>query len=226
MVQVSMSERSLINDGIMVIYKDEGFSSHDVVNAVRRYTGQRRVGHAGTLDPCAKGVIVVGVGRTVTRTLATIVGKEKEYVVRIKLGWRSTSDDLEGQKTQVPVSQIPSEDQVRQALKIFEGTIDQIPPIFSALKVRGRRAYKAARAHDPLELAARPVEAKQIELLRYVWPFADLRLVTGPGFYVRSLARDVGEKLGTGAYVDTLERTRVGTYTKENAVRLSDLFRP
>jgi tRNA pseudouridine55 synthase len=224
MVQVVMPERNLINDGIVAVYKEEGFSSHDVVIAVRKYTGQQKVGHAGTLDPCAKGVIVIGIGRTVTRTLATIVGKEKEYIVRIKLGWRSTSDDLEGEKTQVSVPQIPSEDHLRQALKSFEGTIDQRPPVFSAVKVGGQVAYKRARKHKPLDLPIKQVEAKQIELLRYAWPFVDVRLVTGPGFYVRSLARDLGEMLGTGAYVDALERTRVGTYTKENAVRLSDLW--
>lgn len=220
-----MAERGLTSGDIVAVYKDEGMTSHDVVDAVRRCTGEKRVGHAGTLDPCAKGVIVVGVGRAATRTLAAIVGKEKEYVVRVKLGWRSTSDDREGQKTQVPVSQIPSEDQIRQALKSFEGTISQRPPAFSAIKVGGRAAYKLARAHRPLDLAARQVEAKQIELLGYAWPFVDLRLVTGPGFYVRSLARDLGEMLGTGAYVEVLERTRVGTYAKENALRLSDLRR-
>ena len=221
-----MPERNLIKDGVVAVYKEEGWSSHDVVNMVRRYTGQRRVGHAGTLDPCAKGVIVIGVGREVTRMLAAIAGKEKEYVVRVKLGWRSTSDDLEGQKTQVQVAQIPSEDQVRQALKSFEGTIQQRPPVFSAVKVGGRAAYRRARRHKPLDLPTRQVEAKEIELLRYAWPFVDIRLVTGPGFYVRSLARDLGEMLGTGGYVDTLERTRVGAYTKENAVRLSDLWHP
>jgi len=223
---MSMPERNLIKDGVVAVYKEEGWSSHDVVNMVRRYTGQRRVGHAGTLDPCAKGVIVIGVGREVTRMLAAIAGKEKEYVVRVKLGWRSTSDDLEGQKTQVQVAQIPSEDQVRQALKSFEGTIQQRPPVFSAVKVGGRAAYRRARRHKPLDLPTRQVEAKEIELLRYAWPFVDIRLVTGPGFYVRSLARDLGEMLGTGGYVDTLERTRVGAYTKENAVRLSDLWHP
>jgi len=221
-----MAERGLTSGDIVAVYKEEGMTSHDVVDAVRRCTGERRVGHAGTLDPCAKGVIVVGVGRAATRTLAAIVGKEKEYVVRVKLGWRSTSDDREGQKTQVPVSQVPSEDQVRQALKSFEGTISQRPPIFSAIKVGGRAAYKLARARKPPDLAPRPVEAKRIELLSYAWPVVDLRLVTGPGFYVRSLARDLGETLGTGAYVEALERTRVGTYTKEDALRLSDLRRP
>ena len=221
-----MSESSLTNGGILVVYKELGMTSHAVVNMVRTYTGQKRVGHAGTLDPCAKGVMVIGVGRAATRTLAAIVAKEKEYIVRVRLGWRSTSDDREGQKTQVSVSEVPSEDRIRQALKSFEGIISQRPPIFSAIKVRGRAAYKIARAHRPLDLPARQVEAKQIELLAYTWPFLDLRLVTGPGFYVRSLAHDLGEMLGTGGYVEELERTRVGPYTKECALRLSDLRRP
>lgn len=220
-----MPENAL-NDGTMlVVYKDEGMTSHDVIDIVRRCTGQRRVGHGGTLDLCAKGVLVIGVGRAATRTLASVVAKEKEYIVRIKLGWRSTTEDREGDKTQVPVSRIPSEDEIRQAMKSFEGSIHQHPPVFSAVKVRGRIAYKAARARKPLELAVRQVEARQIELLAYTWPYVSLRLVTSPGFYVRSLARDLGEQLGTGGYVDELERTRVGAFTKDQALRLADLKR-
>lgn len=221
-----MSESNLTHDGILAVYKELGLSSHTVVNLVRRYTGEERVGHAGTLDPYARGVMVIGVGRAATRTLATIVAKEKEYVVRVRLGWRSTSDDREGKKTEVSVAQIPLEADIRTALKRFEGTISQRPPAFSAIKVRGHIAYKSARAHKPLDLPARQVEAKQIELLAYAWPLLDLRLVTGPGFYVRSLAHDLGEMLGTGGYVEELERTRVGPYTKENALRLSELRRP
>lgn len=221
-----MPEDELIDGRILAVYKELGMSSHTLVNIIRRYTGQQRVGHAGTLDPFATGVMVIGIGRAATRTLAAVVEKEKEYVVRVKLGWRTTSDDREGQKTQVCVSQIPSEDQIRQALKSFEGTIRQRPPIFSAVKVRGRVAYKAARRHRSLDMPPRLVEAKEIELLAYAWPFLDLRIVTGPGFYVRSLAHDLGEVLGTGGYVQELERTRVGDYTKECALRLSDLPRP
>jgi tRNA pseudouridine55 synthase len=220
-----MTESSLTNGSIVVVYKDEGMTSHDVVDFIRRCTGQKRVGHGGTLDLCAKGVLVIGIGRAATRTLASVVAKEKEYVVRIKLGWRSTTEDREGDKTQVHVSQIPSEDQIRQALKGFEGNINQHPPVFSAVKVRGRVAYKAARAKKPLALAVRQVEARQIELLAYVWPYVSLRLVTSPGFYVRSLARDLGDSLGTGGYVEELERTRVGTFTKDQALRLADLKR-
>ena len=210
-------------EGIFAVYKDEGMTSHDVVDMVRRATGERRVGHAGTLDPCACGVLVVGVGRPATKRLSSVVGTEKEYVTRVRLGWRSTTDDREGEKEEVLVAAPPTEDRVRQALASLEGVIDQRPPAFSAVKLGGRAAYKLARKKKVVDLAPRKVEAKQVELLRYEWPCADIRLVTGPGFYVRSLARDLGELLGTGGYVEYLERTRVGTYTKDGAIPLDDL---
>lgn len=209
-------------EGIFAVYKKEGMTSHDVVDAVRRATGVRRVGHAGTLDPCAKGVLVVGVGRAATKRLGSVAGTEKEYRTRIKLGWRSTSDDREGDKETVDCSQIPSREQVQQAASRFQGRISQRPPRFSAVKIGGRPAYRFARARKEVPLSAREVETKEIEILNYSWPHLDVRLVTGPGFYVRSFARDLGEALGTGGYVEELERTRVGAYTKEDAVRLED----
>jgi tRNA pseudouridine55 synthase len=228
-------------EGVFAIYKEEGMTSHDVVDAVRRLTGQRRVGHAGTLDPCAKGVLVIGVGRAATRQLRLIAATEKEYITRVKLGWRSTTEDREGKIEQVfwttedrrqmtedggrkaaSSGQIPSEKQVRQALARFQGAMDQRPPVFSAIKVWGRAAYKLARKGRDLDLPPRRVEVKEIELVAYAWPYVDVRLVTGPGFYVRSFARDLGELLGTGAYMEQLERIRVGTYTKERAAGLSD----
>lgn len=210
-------------EGIFAVYKKEGVTSHDVIDAVRRVTGVRRVGHAGTLDPCAKGVLVVGVGRAATKQLRSVAGTEKEYRTRIKLGWRSTSDDREGDKEAVDCPQIPSRKQVQQAAASFKGRINQQPPRFSAVKVGGRPAYELARARKEVPLSAREVETKEIEILNYSWPYLDVRLVTGPGFYVRSFARDLGEALGTGGYVEELERTRVGPYTKEDAVRPEDL---
>lgn len=212
-------------EGVFAVYKDEGMTSHDVIDVVRRITREKRVGHAGTLDPCARGVLVVAVGRAATKTLGEITGSEKEYITRVKLGWRSATDDREGDKEEVPSSRIPTEEQVRAALAGFEGVISQRPPIYSALKIGGRAAYKLARAHKQIELSERRVEAKVVELIRYEWPWVDVRLVTGSGFYVRSFARDLGEALGTGGYVDQLERTRVGAFTKEQAVRISALQR-
>lgn len=235
-------------DGVFAIYKEIGLTSHDVVDTVRRLTGEKRVGHGGTLDPCAKGVLVIGVSRAATKMLHLVVGSEKEYVTKIRLGWRSTTDDREGRKEQsylpledavgagpracpeegqpqgvAPTGPIPSEEQVREALSHFLGVIDQRPPIYSAVKIGGRSAYKRARAGKKVDLEPRKVETREIELLRYAWPSVEVRLVTGPGFYVRSFARDLGELLGTGAYMEELERTRVGTYTKEQAIRLPDL---
>lgn len=220
-----IDQTTVPQEGIFAVYKDEGMTSHDVIDVVRRVTREKRVGHAGTLDPCAKGVLVVAVGRSATKMLGEITGSEKEYITRVKLGWRSTTDDREGDKEEAPSSGIPTEEQVRAALAGFEGVIRQRPPIYSALKVGGRAAYKLARAHKQIELSERQVEAKVVELIRYEWPWVDVRLVTGSGFYVRSFARDLGEALGTGGYVDQLERTRVGAFTKEQAVRISDLQR-
>ena len=208
-------------DGILAIYKEEGISSHRVVLEVRRYTG-RKVGHAGTLDLYASGVLVVGVGRSATKKLSQIVGKDKEYITRVRLGCRSTTDDREGVKQAVCITAIPSHQDVSVALGKFVGVITQRPPPFSALKIGGKRAYKLARASRPVDLASRQVEVRQIDLLEYEWPFARIKMVTGPGVYVRAIARDLGELLGTGAYVEELERTRIGPYTKDQAVCLSD----
>lgn len=213
-------------EGIFAVYKGRGMTSHDVVDAVRRATGEKRVGHAGTLDPLAQGVLIIGVGRPATRQLGQLAQKEKEYVTRIRLGFRSTTDDGEGQKEEVSVSAIPTRDDVDAALRQFVGVISQRPPAFSAIKLQGRPAYRLARKDTSLQLAAREVEVKAVELLAYEWPIVDIRMVTGPGVYVRAIARDLGEALGTGGYVETLERTRVGSYTADRAVRISKRGQP
>jgi tRNA pseudouridine55 synthase len=221
-----MTEQTIVpKEGIFAVYKDEGMTSHDVIDVVRRVTREKRVGHAGTLDPCAKGVLVIAVGRASTKRLNEITGAEKEYITRVKLGWRSTTDDREGEKDEVEVHEIPGEDRIREALAGFVGVISQRPPIFSALKVGGRAAYKLARANKQIELSERQVEAKMVELIRYEWPWVDVRLVTGSGFYVRSFARDLGDVLRTGGYVEQLERTRVGAFTQEQSLRISDMKR-
>jgi tRNA pseudouridine55 synthase len=216
---------SIPEDGILAMYKEPGVSSHRVVLEVRHHTGCK-VGHAGTLDLYACGVLVLGIGRPATKKLGQIVGKDKEYITRIQLGCRSTSDDREGIKEPVCVTTIPSRQAVADALPQFQGIITQRPPAFSALKISGQPAYKLARAQQPVNLDPRQVQIMEIELLNYAWPFADVRMVTGPGVYVRAVARDLGEALGTGAYVAELERTRVGPYTKDHAFRLCDLKRP
>lgn len=207
---------------IVAIYKDVGLTSHDVVEKVKRITGVTKVGHAGTLDPLAKGVLVVAIGRSATKKLKEIVEGEKEYLAEIKLGETSETDDQEGKKNKITISKPPSLKQIKKMLKGFEGRISQKPPIYSAVKVKGKPAYFWARKGKKIELRERMVEIKQIEVLDYEWPLLKLRVITGPGVYIRSLARDLGEKLGTGGYLFNLERIRVGQFSKTNSLSLSD----
>jgi len=211
-------------EGVFAIYKPVGPTSNDVLNSLRRVFGTKKIGHAGTLDPLAKGVLVVGVGREATRKLGEVAGSEKEYLAKIRLGMTSTTDDEEGEKSKTKSPKVPSAEEVRAVLNKFVGKIRQVPPIFSAVKVRGKEAYKLARQGKVVKLSPREVIVKDIRVLKYKWPYLSLRAVTGPGVYVRALARDAGKKLGVGGYLASLERTRVGNFTKEKAVRLKELL--
>lgn len=217
------AERRRLVGKIFAVYKETGKTSHDIVDELRRLTGEKKVGHAGTLDPLAEGVLVVGVGRTATKKLARITEHEKEYLAEIILGKYSTTDDNEGEKQNVKVTEIPDENTIRSTLRTFQGKIKQKPPRFSAVRLAGKRAYKLAREKKHFRLPERDVFIKEIHLLGYNWPIIKIRLVTGPGVYVRSLARDVGRKLHTGGYLQSLRRTRVGEYKKENALTISGL---
>lgn len=206
--------------GIVGVYKPVGPTSHDMIYKVRRVTGEKRVGHAGTLDPLAEGVLVVGIGREFTKRLSIEVKKEKEYVTEIKLGETSTTDDGEGDKIlkQVQDDNIPSIETVQSILTHFTGTIWQTPPAYSAVKVNGKEAYKLARKGKEVSLEPRKREVREIEVIEYKWPLLKLRIVTGAGVYIRSLARDIGEELKVGGYMASLVRTRVGEFTVEKCV--------
>lgn len=210
---------------IIALYKPVGMTSHDAVDCVRKITGKKRVGHAGTLDPLASGVLVVGIGREATKKLAGIAEGEKEYQVSITLGAASTTDDAEGEKTVVSVSAPPAREMAEEALRKFIGEIAQVPPAYSAVHTQGTRAYKLARKGRVVALAPRKVHIKEIELVDYAYPLLKLRVVCGKGVYIRSIARDIGEALGTGGYVSALERTRIGDFTLENTIPLADFRR-
>lgn len=215
----------MLKNEIFAIYKPVGMTSHDVVDRVRRATGERRVGHAGTLDPLARGVLVIGVGREATQRLGEVVKKEKEYVAKIRLGATSTTDDAEGELrgcfiSSHPKVRPPAIEDIEKTKKKFVGKILQTPPRYSAVKIRGKEAYKRARKGEDIELQPREVEIKEYEIISYEWPILEIRVVTGPGVYIRSLARDIGEALGVGGYLEDLERTRVGEFTKDKALAL------
>ncbi len=210
-----------IDLGIIGIIKPKGISSFGVVRKLQQMSNIKKIGHAGTLDPLATGVLVIGVGKQACQKLNSIVKKEKEYIAKIKLGVYSTTDDEEGDKKIVNVENIPLLSQIREMLTEFQGKIYQVPPIFSAIKIQGQPAYKLARQGKKVVLKKRLVEIKQIKILKYRWPYLELKAITGPGVYIRSLARDIGKKLKTGGYLADLERTRVGDFKKENCLLIN-----
>lgn len=209
-------------EGIFAVNKPVGITSHDVIYQLRRKTGIKRIGHGGTLDPLASGVLVVAIGRENTKQLDMVVKSEKEYVTEVLLGQISTTDDSEGEKTVINEKLKPNLNEIKDVVKGFIGVIKQTPPIYSAIKVGGKVAYKQARKGEALELAPREVEVKDIEILEYKYPILKLKITCGKGVYIRSIARDLGEKLQTGGYMKSLVRTRVGKFTIEKAVKLED----
>ncbi|MEK7086665.1 MAG: tRNA pseudouridine(55) synthase TruB [Patescibacteria group bacterium] len=220
-----MTFKEYKTDDFFAVYKPKGPTSHDIIQEIRRMTGIRKVGHAGTLDPLASGVLVIGLGREATKNLKTAVEAEKEYVALIKLGMESATDDEEGKKITNAKVLIPPIKKIKDIiLKKFIGKIEQTPPVFSAVKISGKRAYKFARAGKEIFLKPRPVEIKNIKILKYKWPFLKIKAVTGPGVYIRSLARDIGRELKTGGYLAELERTRVGRFSKKNAIKVNSRF--
>ncbi len=203
--------------GVLNLDKPGGVTSRDVVDLVSRPLRKVKVGHAGTLDPLASGVLVVCVGAA-TRLIEYVQRMPKAYRTAVRLGARSDTLDADGRVEVVRDPRVPTEAEVRSALAAQVGTIAQVPPQFSALKVEGRRAYDLARAGKPVELAARPVDIHRVELISYEWPRLEFAVDCGSGTYIRSIARDVGEALGCGGLVDVLVRTRIGPFLLADAL--------
>lgn len=195
-----------------------------MIYRVRRVTGVKRVGHAGTLDPAASGVLVVAIGREFTKQLSIIVDSDKEYIAMVRLGFRSTTDDDEGIITENMSSKMEVErNKVEEVAKTFVGEIMQVPPIYSAIKMGGKKAYDMARRGKEVKMEPRKVLIHSIEVVKYTWPDLVIRVHCGKGVYIRSLARDIGEALGVGGYMAELERTRVGEFTLDKCVTIDQL---
>lgn len=208
-------------EGVLAIDKPMGMTSHDVVGRVRRVGGLRRVGHAGTLDPLATGVLLVCLGRA-TRLVEYLVGRPKTYVARVRLGQTTDSYDADG----VVVTERPltfASDDLPAALVLFRGDIQQQPPMFSAVKRQGQPLYKLARQGIEVERPLRPVTIYDLTLLNWQSPFLELRITCSSGTYIRTLAHDLGEQLGCGGHIVALRRTAVGAFTLDSACSLDEL---
>ncbi len=208
-------------NGIINIHKEAGFTSHDVVAKMRGICGQKKIGHTGTLDPQATGVLPVCLG-SATKLCDMLTDKDKEYVAELLLGQTTDTQDVTGRVlSESPVE--VSEEQVRAAVLSFVGDYDQVPPMYSALKVNGKKLYELAREGKEVERQARQVKILEIEILEIQLPVVKMRVACSKGTYIRTLCADIGEKLGCGGTMKSLVRTRVSEFTLENAVTLGEL---
>jgi len=214
-------------NGLLNLHKPSGVTSRDVVNQVVRLKWKRglKVGHAGTLDPLASGVLVVCLGKA-TRLIEYVQRQPKQYRTTVRLGAVSPTLDADGEvtETEVPDS-LPSLSEIQAAIRPLIGLVSQRPPEVSALRVNGQRAYDLVRAGKEVVLEPRLVQIDRIEILRYEWPLLDLEVDCGSGTYIRSIARDLGEALGCGGLVQVLERTKIGSFDLSSALDPAQLTR-
>ncbi len=211
--------------GIFAVYKPKGISSYDVIRRIKEAFPGEKIGHGGTLDPLADGVLVIGLGREATKQLHTVLNNSsKVYVATIALGTISDSDDGEGplhlNKSIEEVEKLISKEGVAEILRTFVGDTLQTPPIFSAIKQHGKPLYLRARKGEKIVVEPREIHIDSITLLSYELPKLSIEVTCSSGVYIRALARDIGEKLGTGAYMSGLTRTKVGDFTLSEAEKL------
>lgn len=210
--------------GLLNLNKPPGVTSRDVVNQVQRLVKPHKVGHAGTLDPLATGVLVVCIGPA-TRLTEYVQQSPKHYVGTFLLGKRSNTEDIEGAVETLDSPPIPTEEEIRDVLPRFLGEIQQTPPAFSALKLKGQRAYDLARKGAAVDLAPRPVMIHALALLHYEYPQFTLDVRCGSGTYIRSLGRDIARALGTEAVMSSLQRRAIGAFQVEQAIDPESLTR-
>ena len=218
-----MEVPSSVYHGLLIVDKPLALSSMDLIRRVRRVVdaprkgpGKLRVGHAGTLDPLATGVVILCFGKA-TQQVEKLMGLGKTYETTIDLSAFTATDDREGERQGVTIETSPTREQIDAALSRMIGEIEQRPPVFSAVHVDGKRAYKAARRGETLVMPIKRVRIDAMDVLGYDWPLLSLRIACGRGTYIRSIARDLGQALGTGGHLASLRRTAVGPHRVENA---------
>ncbi len=212
----------MFKEGVLLVNKPVGKTSFSLIGALRKKTGIKKIGHAGTLDPFASGVMILLIGRTFTAQSDSFIGQDKEYEALVHLGIQTTTFDPEGEITGQS-DLVPTLAEVEEALNAFQGTIQQIPPMFSAKKINGKKLYELAR--KGIEVERKPVTLTvQTELISYCYPELALKISCSKGTYIRSIASDLGQALGCGAHLKKLTRTRCGPYLLKDCIDGKELF--
>lgn len=218
-----METATELKEGILLVNKPQGRTSFSLIRSLRRLTGIKKIGHAGTLDPFATGVMVILIGRQYTRLSDQLLLEDKEYLADVYLGVSTDTYDCDG-KVVARSKKIPSAEEVARVIQDFQGELEQIPPMFSAKKIKGKKLYEIARQGQTIERKPACVRVETI-LIKYNYPFLSLRVACSKGTYIRSIAHEIGEKLGCGAHLAHLQRTRSGHFTLEQCMdgKLLDL---
>ena len=209
-------------DGILIVDKPQGITSHDVVNLIRRQFVLKKVGHGGTLDPMATGVLVMLLGKA-TKSSQTFLNDDKEYEATMVLGATSDTGDAWGRITPSGIMTNPDERKIKSTFDEFLGETEQAPPMYSAVKIRGKKLYQLARKGISVDVAPKKIFIKALEILNISLPEISFKVTCSKGTYIRKLASDIGDRLKTGAYLSSLRRTRSGKFTVENAILGSDI---
>lgn len=209
-------------NGIVNIYKEKGYTSHDVVAVLRKVVGQKKIGHTGTLDPDATGVLPVCLGRA-TKVCELLTDHDKTYEALLLLGKTTDTQDISGEVLEEKDPAHLTEEEVRSCIESFIGAYDQVPPMYSALKVNGKKLYELAREGKTVERKSRRVQIHGIRIVEMNLPHVRMEVDCSKGTYIRTLCHDIGEKLQVGGCMEELERTKVGRFLKENAVTLDEV---
>jgi len=209
-------------EGILLVDKPSGVTSHDVVDMVRHKFGIRQVGHAGTLDPLAEGLLIMLVGKA-TKLFEKFVGFDKEYFGILKLGEVTTTCDCQGEVTKTGDVALATEEKIKEAFARFEGPIDQIPPMVSALRVKGKRLYKLARKGITIDRQPRKIKIYKLVIQKVNLPYIEFYTHCSKGTYIRKLAEDIGDAIGCGAHIVKIKRLSVGPYKLEDAISVDDI---
>ncbi|HHE67672.1 MAG TPA: tRNA pseudouridine(55) synthase TruB [Candidatus Parcubacteria bacterium] len=209
--------------GFLLVKKPKNITSHDVVDRLRKISGIKKIGHSGTLDPFATGLLILGIGKGATKKLSRFLKADKEYIGLLKLGAVSDTFDKTGKILEKEKIKKPTKDEVKKVLESFLGEINQTPPLFSAQKIKGKPLYQLARKGIKIKPRAKKVKVNKIEILNYSFPYLKIKVKCSSGTYIRSLANDIGKTLGCGAYLEELKRTKIGSYSLEKAVELSKI---
>jgi len=208
---------------IIPINKPAGITSHTVVNKLRRFYGIKKIGHAGTLDPFATGVLILLVGRESTKRSDEFMKQDKIYRTKLKLGYISDTYDKDGVIQEYNVQKVPTRSEIESITESFIGEISQIPPMYSAIKINGKKMYELARKGQTIDIPPRLVNIYNIDILDYTYPYLTLDIACSSGTYIRSLGYDIGMKLSTGAYLEELERRQSGEFNIEKCYTLDNL---